>query len=54
MKQQPGSTDGEEQNVGRAWRWPEIDVWLIVTVLLALVLLALLTFELWIPHPFPH
>lgn len=47
-------TDGGEQDARRDSRWPEIDVWLIVVVLLGLAIFALLTFEIWISHPFSH
>ena len=31
-------------------RWPEIDIWFVVVVLLGASIVAILTFELWVPH----
>ena len=50
------SFDARDKNdvAERNSRWPEIDVWFVVVVLIALSILALFTFEIWIPHPFSH
>ena len=37
-----------------SWRWPHVDLWLFLLVLVGVVLLGMLTFELWISHPFSH
>ena len=31
-------------------RWPQIDIWFVLVVLIAISVLALMTFELWMPH----
>lgn len=40
-----GSGDAERNS-----RWPQIDIWFVAVVLVALSIFVLLTFELWVSH----
>ena len=35
-------------------RWPQVDLWLFLLVLIGAALLGMLTFEMWISHPLSH
>lgn len=45
--------NGGNNDARKRW-WSEIDIWSVALALLILAILALVTFEVWIPHPFSH
>ena len=47
----PIDTDDKNPDAKRKSRWPEIDIWFVLVALIALSILLMLTFEVWI-HPF--
>jgi hypothetical protein len=55
---QPGDSESPRHETSASAeppsRWPHIDIWLVAVVLVAVAIFALLTFEMWVPHPFSH